>query len=306
MEINDYSYWITLAHLPKWRVEKINHLIFDIVHKQRISLAEFFSSDIPTLQREFRLSAKEAQDIRHAKEELPNNSILAEELLTQGFELIPLDSAKYPTTLRDNLKMKYSPPLLYVKGNTKLFFEDIVAIVGSRNVDDKGVEFTKRVVKKLTLEHKVIVSGYAKGVDRIALETTIENNGKSIVVLPQGILTFTKGFKNLYSHIYDGQVLAVSTFSPKAGWSAGLAMRRNAYIYGLAREIYVAESDNKGGTWNGVIDGLRKGRKIFIRQAAPEEKCANNELIARGAIAVDEFGNVVNNKSAQGLLFEVQ
>jgi predicted Rossmann fold nucleotide-binding protein DprA/Smf involved in DNA uptake len=160
-------------------------------------------------------------------------------------------------------------------------------------------------VKKLTLEHKVVVSGYAKGVDRIALETTIENNGKGIVVLPQGILTFKKGFKNLYIHIQDGQVLAVSTYHPKAEWSAGLAMQRNTYIYGLAREIYVVESDNKGGTWNGVIDGLRKGRKIFIRKAAPEEKCANNELIARGAIAVDEFGNVVNNKAGQGILFEI-
>ena len=293
MEINDYSYWITLAHLPNWRVEKVNHLIFDIIHSQGISFAEFFSSDISTLQRGFHLSAKESIDILQAKENLPSNSTLAEELLSQGFELIPLDSAKYPITLRNNLKRKYSPPLLYVKGNTQLFLEDKVAIVGSRNVSDKGIKFTKRVAKKCTSEYKVIVSGYAKGVDRIALETAIENNGKGIVVLPQGIMTFKSGFKNLYSHILDGQVLAVSTYSPKAGWSVGLAMGRNAYIYGMAEEIYVAESDSKGGTWNGVIDGLKKGRKIFIRKATPEEECANNELIAKGAIAVDEFGNLV-------------
>ena len=69
-------------------------------------------------------------------------------------------------------------------------------------------------------------------------------------------------------------------------------MGRNAYLYGLAEEIYVAESDKKGGTWNGAIDGLGKGRRIFIRKAASGEKCANNELIAKGAIAVDDFGNV--------------
>jgi predicted Rossmann fold nucleotide-binding protein DprA/Smf involved in DNA uptake len=136
MEINDYSYWLTLAHLPKWRAEKVNLLIFDIVHRQKISLAEFFSSNIATLQQEFHLSAKEAKDILQAKENLPNNLILADELLAQGFELIPLNSAKYPTTLSDNLKMKYSPPLLYVMGNTRLFSEDIVAIVGSRKVSE--------------------------------------------------------------------------------------------------------------------------------------------------------------------------
>jgi predicted Rossmann fold nucleotide-binding protein DprA/Smf involved in DNA uptake len=306
MEINDYSYWITLAHLPNWRVEKVNHLIFDAIPSQGISFAEFFSCDISALQEDFCLSLKEAQDILQAKETLPRNSILAEELLTPGFELIPLDSAKYPTTLRDRLRKEYSPPLLYVKGNTQLFFEDIVGIVGSRNVSDRGIEFTKRIVKKWTLEHKVIVSGYAKGVDRIALETAIENNGRGIVVLPQGIMTFKSGFKNLYEHVIDGQVLVVSTYPPKAGWSAGFAMGRNTYIYGMAREIYVAESDNKGGTWSGVIDGLRKGRKIFVRKATPEEKCANNELIAKGAIAVDEFGDVIDNKATQGRLFEVQ
>lgn len=312
MEINDYSYWITLAHLPNWRVERVNHLIFGLIDHLGVSLAEFFSSDTSTLQGEFRLSEKEAKAIVQAKENLTDNSILVEELLSQGFELIPFDSPIYPVTLKNNLRMKYSPTLLYVKGNTQLFFEDIVAIVGSRNVSDEGVEFTKRVVKKWTLERRVIVSGYAKGVDRIALKTAIENDGKGIVVLPQGILTFKSGFKNLHQHIIDGRVLVVSAYPPKAGWSAGLAMGRNAYIYGLAREIYVAESGNKGGTWNGAIDGLRKGRKIFVRKATPKEKCANNELIARGAIAVNDSGNVVkslrdyNERSGQKTLFEFQ
>jgi len=69
-------------------------------------------------------------------------------------------------------------------------------------------------------------------------------------------------------------------------------MERNVYLYALAEEIYVAEAESKGGTWYGAIDGLKKGRKILIRQAAPEEKCANNELIAKGAIAVDELANM--------------
>jgi len=292
MEVNDYSYWITLAHLPNWRTERINNLIADIIHNRKISFAEFFSYDIPALQKDFGFSLKEARDILQAKDNLPDNLSLAEELPSQGFELITFDSTKYPTTLKNNLKKKYSPPLLYVKGDTQLFFEDKVAIVGSRNVGDKGVEFTKRIARKCTSEHKVIVSGYAKGVDKIALETVIENNGRGIVVLPQGIMTFKSGFKKLYEYIIDGKVLVVSTSHPKAEWSVSLAMRRNTYIYGLAEEIYVAESDHKGGTWSGVIDGLRKGRRIFVRKAAPDEKCANNELIAKGVIAVDEFGDV--------------
>jgi predicted Rossmann fold nucleotide-binding protein DprA/Smf involved in DNA uptake len=39
--------------------------------------------------------------------------------------------------------------------------------------------------------------------------------------------------------------LVLSTFHPKAVWSVGLAMARNPIIYGLADEIFVAESREK-------------------------------------------------------------
>ena len=69
-------------------------------------------------------------------------------------------------------------------------------------------------------------------------------------------------------------------------------MARNPIIYGLASEIYVAESSDKGGTWSGVIDGLRKGRTIYVRKPNPREKNANGLLISKGAKAVDDLGNI--------------
>lgn len=86
----------------------------------------------------------------------------------------------------------------------------------------------------------------------------------------------------------------LSTFYPKATWNVGLAMARNPIIYGLATEIFVAESSNKGGTWSGVVDGLRKGRKIFVRKPNFNEKNANNQLIQKGAIPVNAKGNILN------------
>ena len=103
-------------------------------------------------------------------------------------------------------------------------------------------------------------------------------------------MTFSLGFKNYYKQIIDGDILVLSTFFPKAPWKAELAMARNPIIYGLADEIYVAEAAEKGGTWSGVIDGLRKGRKIFVRKPEPNEKNANNILIQKGAIPVNFDG----------------
>ncbi len=103
-------------------------------------------------------------------------------------------------------------------------------------------------------------------------------------------MTFGSGFTKYYTQIIDGDVLVLSTFFPKAPWRAELAMARNPVIYGLADEIYVAESSDKGGTWSGVVDGLRKGRKIFVRQPEPAENNANQILIEKGAIPVDVNG----------------
>ena len=71
-------------------------------------------------------------------------------------------------------------------------------------------------------------------------------------------------------------------------------MARNPIIYGLANEIYVAESSEKGGTWSGAIDGLKKGRNIYVRNVTEEENNANQLLIEKGGIAIDNFGERIN------------
>jgi predicted Rossmann fold nucleotide-binding protein DprA/Smf involved in DNA uptake len=123
-------------------------------------------------------------------------------------------------------------------------------------------------------------------------------------------MTFNTGIKKYYPQIVEGDVLILSTFFPKAPWSVGLAMARNPIIYGLAEDIYVAQSANKGGTWEGVHDGLRRGRKIFVRVSQPVENIANNEFFSKGAIPVDMNGNItdlpegVNPQTKQNLTFE--
>lgn len=291
---NETPYWIALAHLPKWGNLKINNLIIKFFHENQISIVDFFELSENIWSSVYQLDEKQITDLRQAKSELPNNAFLAEQMQNQGFEIIPITSPEYSKTLKTNLKATYSPPVLYIKGNKKIMQEQSVAIVGSRAASEIALNFTDNIAKNASKDYKVIVSGFAKGVDKQALDSAIKYKGQSIIVLPQGIMTFTSGLKNYYKQIIDGDVLVLSTFHPKAGWSTGLAMARNPIIYGLANEIYVAESSEKGGTWSGVIDGLRKGRKIYVRQPENNEKNANNILIQKGAIRVDFNGNRVN------------
>ena len=291
---DETAYWIALAHLPKWGNLKINNLIIKFFHENQISIVDFFELSENIWSSVYQLDEKQITDLKQAKSELPNNAFLAEQMLNQGFEIIPITSPEYSKTLKTNLKATYSPPVLYIKGNKKIMQEQSIAIVGSRAASEIALNFTDNIAKNASKDYKVVVSGFAKGVDKQALDSAIKYKGQSIIVLPQGIMTFTSGFKNYYKQIIDGDVLVLSTFHPKAGWSTGLAMARNPTIYGLASEIYVADSSEKGGTWSGVIDGLRKGRKIYVRQPEHNEKNANNILIQKGAIRVDFIGNQVN------------
>ncbi len=290
---NELPFWMALSHLPRWGNEKINRLMTEILQNKNISLSEFFSLPASDLKRDFSLTGDQVTDIENVKKELPNYAFIAENLAAQGFQLIPLNSSEYSETLKQNLKSINAPPVLYVKGNTKLLNEETVAIVGSRNAAEISLEFTKNIAQKCAKNDEVVVSGFAKGVDKMALDATLEFNGHSIIVLPQGILTFGSGIKTYYKKIIAGDILILSTFHPQAPWSVGLAMNRNIYIYGLTKTIYVAEADYKGGTWSGALDGLNKGRKVFIRYPQPSEKNANNLLIMRGAIPVDMSGHPI-------------
>ncbi|OQX22354.1 MAG: hypothetical protein BWK75_00955 [Candidatus Altiarchaeales archaeon A3] len=283
---------MALTHTQGWNYEQINNLFTKINRNAKSSIAEFFCLSSKEWSDHFGLSKKETDHLENVKKEIPKYSFLAEDLFAQGYEIILINSPEYSETLKENLGSK-SPPLIYVKGNKNLLKENLVAIVGSRDASEIALKFTDNIAMLASGKHKVVVSGFARGVDRQALDSALKYKGKGLIVLPQGIMTFYSGFKNYYKQIVEGNVLVLSTFFPKALWSVELAMARNSVIYGLAGEIYVAESNETGGTWSGVMDGIRKGRKIYVRKPESYENKANDKLIDLGVIPVSFEGRPV-------------
>jgi predicted Rossmann fold nucleotide-binding protein DprA/Smf involved in DNA uptake len=304
MEKNEIPYWISLAHLSRWGAARINSVVIKFFHEHQISIQDFFDLEKDVWKDRYGLMDQDVADLDKARAQVAGNAFLAETLLNEGYEIIPITSPDYSPSLKSNLKASHSPVILYIKGNKQLLKDGSVAIVGSREAADISLRFTDNIARMAVQHHKVVVSGFAKGVDRRALDSSIAANGQSIIVLPQGILTFSSGFREYYRQIVSGKVLVLSTFLPKAAWQRELAMARNPIIYGLANEIYVAESGEQGGTWAGVIDGLRKKRRIFVRQPDSYEHNANALLIRKGAIPVDLEGKQLELTVDDGLVME--
>jgi hypothetical protein len=74
INISETPYWITIAHLPKWRTEQKNRLIVKIFHERKSNLEEFFSLNQSEWKKDFGLSEMELISLEKAKEELANNS----------------------------------------------------------------------------------------------------------------------------------------------------------------------------------------------------------------------------------------
>ena len=291
MNKQELTYWITLALIPKMWTKRKNEIYVNCFqHVPQISIIDLFEDssnwDIVGLNETEKIQFEEA------RLQLANNSFLVEDLMSQGYDILPVTHEEYPKLLKKNLKFN-APTVIYTKGNKSLLKEDSIAIVGSRSASEKALAFTENIAKKAADEDKVVVSGFAKGVDRQALDSAVNANGKSIIVLPQGIMTFSPGFKQYLKYIIQGRILVMSTFAPKAPWSVEFAMARNPIIYGMASEIFVAQSDEKGGTWAGVLDGLRKNRPVYVRYPDDKEKNANRLIIQKGASAVDMCGKVL-------------
>lgn len=275
--------------------QKRNKIVADLIAQGR-SMADLFEDETlwGALEDDgsLLLDDTDVNKLHDAKVKLANYAMSLDTMKREGYAIIPITDELFPRKLKNYCKFR-TPTILYAKGNLDLLSHDMTAIVGSRKASLLSLDFAGRVAAKAAQEGKVVVSGYAKGVDQMACTSALDAGGTTVAVLPQGIRTAGSIFKQLYAAMNEGRVLCVSLFPPNMPWSVGLAMERNNYIYGLADEIYAAESDSHGGTWEGVRNGLRRGAKVYVRQPEPGEKCANGLLIEQGAIPVDAEGRRV-------------
>lgn len=292
-ELNRDTYLIALSHIQDVRTKTVNGILKEFGSDAE-AYVKFFELTAAEMSLRHNIPVDEAIKIAEIKTQLPNFAFLNDNLVNQGFTMLAASDSNYPANLINNLGYDRTPPILYLKGDIAIFKEKCIAIVGSRDANEDDLNYTALLSKKATKEFKVVVSGFAKGVDKKALDSALELNGKSILVLPQGILTFKSGINEYYKKILSGDVLILSTFFPNAPWLVKLAMARNTYIYGLAGEIYIPKTNDSGGTWAGATSGIKLGRKVFVRYLDGKLP-ANLKLIELGAIPLDEKGEEIKD-----------
>ena len=183
--------------------------------------------------------------------------------------IFPLTRAdkEYPMALRKKLKKK-SPPVLFYAGNLSLLNNNGICIVGSRNIDQAGIDFTEILSRRCTNDGLNIVSGGARGVDSIAENIANSSEGTTIIVLADSMSKKIRK-KDTRDALLRKQSIILSTSRPDMHFQTYAAMDRNKYVYALSDFAVVISSDyNKGGTWAGATENLKNSWvPLFVRES---------------------------------------
>jgi predicted Rossmann fold nucleotide-binding protein DprA/Smf involved in DNA uptake len=210
-------------------------------------------------------------------------ALSVEKWTNQGLWILGRGDSFYPDRLKQQLGQK-APAVLYGVGDIQLLSKGGLAIVGSRNVDEEGISYTEQIADNCSRQGIQIVSGGAKGVDTVAMLAALAEGGTVVGILADSLAKSAVSSK-YRSAIQNKQLTLISAVDPQAGFNVGNAMGRNKYIYALADYGLVVSADyNKGGTWEGAVEALKKENSvpIFIRSEGklPE---GNKQLLKRGA-----------------------
>lgn len=191
----------------------------------------------------------------------------------------------YPAGFTQRLRER-APLVLFGAGDIGLNQDRAIAVVGSRDVTPSGERFARRLGELCAADGLLVVSGAARGVDRLAMSACLEAGGGAIGIVADS-LAKTAASSEVQQALDDHRLCLMSPYLPDAPFSAGNAMGRNKLIYALANFAIVVDSAReRGGTWSGAIENLsRRWVPMFVRSdsdAAP----GNSELLRRGGLSI--------------------
>ena len=221
---------------------------------------------------------------------------------TRGIWVVSRADAAYPPLLKQRLKND-APSVLYGCGMQEIVHTRSFAIVGSREVTEPLIEYTRGTAGLVAGAGFTVVSGGARGVDRAAMNGALEAGGTVVGVLP-GDLERTVMNREHRNLLLEERLVLLSLFDPSQRFTVAQAMQRNKVIYALAEAGLVVNADvNRGGTWAGAVEQLKKyAVPVFVRSNGdpsaglealldrgahrwpePEDPDAVNEIIGQGS-----------------------
>lgn len=200
----------------------------------------------------------------------------------------------YPESLR---QISWVPERLYYEGDINLINNPKnIAVVGTRRMSEYGQQVTAKFSKELVGVGWVIVSGLARGVDRVAHETCLASGGKTIAVLAHGLdMTYPSEHEHLRKQIVESGGLILSEHKEGESLTKQNLAMRNRIVVAISKCVLVTESPKSSGTKITVKFAADQGKDVYIIPGPINDPTyeGSTELMREGCIPVDSVKDIV-------------
>jgi DNA processing protein len=208
-----------------------------------------------------------------------------------GARLVTVLDDDYPA----NLRVIYNlPPFLFYRGRLERDDARSVAVVGTREASDAGIDSARRMAGLLAEHGVTVLSGLAKGIDTAAHEETLAQGGRTIAVLGTGILScYPKENSGLAERIVQSGAL-VSQFWPSQPPTTYNFPRRNVVTSGMSQGTVVIEASETSGAKMQARLALEHGKRVFlVSRLVTSQPWAQKYVANRGAIEIRSVEDVL-------------
>lgn len=179
-----------------------------------------------------------------------------------GASILTVFDSEYPARLSG---IPDRPLVLYVAGDLSIL-EKSVACIGTREPDEFGTVVADRMTSALAEAGWTIVSGLARGVDRVAHEAAIRAGCPTVAVIGSGIDTYAPQALEILPRIQDGGGAIISEQPLGTQPDPASLVRRNRIQTGVSAATFVMQCALEGGTMQAVRYALHQGRQIYCPQ----------------------------------------
>jgi DNA processing protein len=205
-----------------------------------------------------------------------------------GAQVLLLGDEGYPSAL---LSLPHPPRLLYVRGTLPAEARR-VAVVGSRDADEAGIEIAHGFGDALARAGVEVVSGGARGIDTAAHEGALWAEGRSIAVLGSGIdVPYPRENASLFDRLANGGGAVVSEFPPGTQPMARNFPRRNRIVAGLSAAVVVVRAEARSGALITAAQALAQGTRVYAVPGDP----GNRRAEGPNALLRDERAEVATS-----------
>lgn len=196
----------------------------------------------------------------------------------------------YPANLRTIFNL---PPFLFYRGTLREDDARSVAVVGTREASDAGVERARRLAEALTRAGVTVLSGLARGIDTAAHEATLAAGGRTIAVMGTGILrVYPRENAGLAERIAATGAV-VSQFWPDTPPRTDTFPRRNVVTSGMSQGTVVVEASATSGAKMQARLALQHGKRVFLLSSLVREREWARRYLDRGALEVRDVDDIV-------------